>query len=512
MAGNTTAAAQAALSACESFCATDAQCHACSVDCPSNSPSFPHGVCQWAALPACGKVDQWGGLISGDISLKQAQGQATITLQGPAAGWFGVGFNAQHMADSPYAIIVSGADVDKLDIMERQLGTGGSEARHDPGDLLAPSVTLVSAKDEGGVRTVVLTRALLGKTSKHYTFKLAEPTIKFISAIGSTPTFAYHKAHAAAAITLTAANGTPTCLCDAGPQGALCENGGHNCDSFVRDCNDQPGGLLQQANPTCNSRTYGGGLRCCSNMRTMLDEDQDGGSTKLRYHMKYRFWFQAYEPSGAAKPAPHQISPSASASHNNLPRYYWQTESNAGEYDIPPAFAREGETIVGYNGWPVGKPLPGTTCTGKCPDGPDCECQHRIQYTWESPGMRLLYAGAHCHAPSCLGMRLYRNATKDGKSGDLICDVKPGYGKGQVHLDKYAGLFVLKRSSAAAMDLCTGHARVQHERTRTRARTRSGTTKRVTSSSPPACGAAAKVAAPATETISCLPSSSPRGS
>ena len=27
--------------------------------------------------------------------------------------------------------------------------------------------------------------------------------------------------------------------------------------------------------------------------------------------------------------------------------------------------------------WPVGTPTPGTTCTGSCPDGPDCESQFR---------------------------------------------------------------------------------------------------------------------------------------
>ena len=47
--------------------------------------------------------------------------------------------------------------------------------------------------------------------------------------------------------------------------------------------------------------------------------------------------------------------------------------------NIPPAFARPNETIVGYAGWPVGKPTPGTSCTGTCPDGPDCECVHTTQ-------------------------------------------------------------------------------------------------------------------------------------
>ena len=44
--------------------------------------------------------------------------------------------------------------------------------------------------------------------------------------------------------------------------------------------------------------------------------------------MKFRFWFQEYEPVSDSKPA---------ASHQNLVRLYWQTEAWAGEYDIPKA-------------------------------------------------------------------------------------------------------------------------------------------------------------------------------
>ena len=99
----------------------------------------------------------------------------------------------------------------------------------------------------------------------------------------------------------------------------------------------------------------------------MLDVDQDPGSVLLRYHMKFRFWFQEYEPTNATKPAPDQVTPDATASHNNLERLYWQTEANAGEYDVPPAFVEGGETIVGYPGWPAGKPTPCLLYTSPSP-------------------------------------------------------------------------------------------------------------------------------------------------
>merc|ERR1711957_42826 len=140
--------------------------------------------------------------------------------------------------------------------------------------------------------------------------------------------------------------------------------------------------------------------------------------------MKFRFWFQEYKPdSGNEK-----------ASHSDLPRVYQQTEANAGEYDIPPAFALPGQPLAGYGHWPENKTTPGTTCTGTCPDGPDCECVHTITYHWKLSNVRLLYAGGHCHAPACLSIELYENSTGTPK---ILCRQLPKYGGGNVSHDKY---------------------------------------------------------------------------
>jgi len=140
--------------------------------------------------------------------------------------------------------------------------------------------------------------------------------------------------------------------------------------------------------------------------------------------MKFRFWFQEYKPATG----------SVAASHSNLPRIYYQTEAHAGEYDIPPAFARPGELIPGYGKWPENKPTPGTTCTGTCPDGPDCHCEHTITYHFEVSNIRLLYAGGHCHAPSCISIELWENSTG---TPNLLCHQLPAYGTGNVTKDKY---------------------------------------------------------------------------
>mmetsp|Transcript_39782 Transcript_39782/g.92029 ORF Transcript_39782/g.92029 Transcript_39782/m.92029 type:complete len:894 (-) Transcript_39782:67-2748(-) len=421
MHGSTFAAAEAARDQCQQFCWNEANCWGCSVDC--ETAPYAYGTlltaCQWNAIKSCGSVKKWSGSITGDISRKQPQGgRVQITLSGPAGAWFGAGFNASAMADSPYTLVVNDGGV-----TERKIGTCGSEAEHCPGDLLTPSVKVLSSVVEAGVRTLVLSRALAGASKDHYSFNpYADETIHFITAVGQSQTFAYHRAHGPAQIALTS-EGSRSCICDEGLTGQLCETGGQNCAQFVKNCVDAPAGdLKKQQNPTCNSRQYSGGLQCCHHKRIMLDADQEIRPELLRYHMKFRFWFQEYKVDGGK------------ASHSDLPRIYYQTEAHAGEYDIPPAFARPGHPVVGYPNWPTGKPTPGTSCTGSCPDGPDCECTHTITYHWTVSNIRLIYAGGHCHAPSCLSIELYHNKTG---TPELLCRQLPKYGQGNFPKDKW---------------------------------------------------------------------------
>jgi hypothetical protein len=436
---------QAALSACDSYCLSTSTCNACSVD------VYGTKEVRWNALASCGTVKTWAGAAVGDISTKTSSGNATITLTGPADVWFAVGLDAKLMTDKPYTLIVNASGV-----IEQQIGTCGSEADHCAGTRLKSSVTVTSNAVEGGVRTVVMTRPYQGATAEHYTFDpTSVTTINFIAAVGSSPLFAYHKAHALSVLTFTTPN-RPLCVCDVGAVGQLCESNGTSCSSFLKNCDPAPAGSLRaQNNPTCNSRQYAGGLRCCTHKRIMLDADQAQVESLdrelLRYHMKIRIWFQEYTPASTASAAgaasaasassvsvnAADANPASGASHQDLPRIYYQTEQHAGEYDIPPAFARPNETLVGYNGWPEGTPTPGTTCTGTCPDGKDCKCEHTIVArfsTGRSP-MRLVYAGGHCHAPACIGIWLYRNDT--GHDGELLCHQAPVYGAGNVLHDKF---------------------------------------------------------------------------
>ena len=161
--------------------------------------------------PAATRVGQATSIVNVTLALTldttaaAGAGVATIAITGPADVWFGVGLNATNMADAPYTLIANASGV-----FEQKIGTCGSEAEHCPGDRLATSVTLVSNTVVDGRRTIVVTRPFNGLTPKHYTFDAsadAPATMNFLTAYGSSPVFAYHKAHHHATITLTNAGG-----------------------------------------------------------------------------------------------------------------------------------------------------------------------------------------------------------------------------------------------------------------------------------------------------------------
>ena len=437
MTAATVAAASVAAKQCQAACTSNKQCQACSVDCPYElevGDEFSNEKCLWSALPSCGPLKSWQGWIEADVLLK-TKGQVTITASGPSKAWFGVGFNAHQMVDQPYTLIVNSTGV-----IEQKIGTCGSEAQHCPGTHLNTTITLVSNTVLNGRRTVVVTRSTSGATQDYYSFNPTEQsTIPLITAIGNTQVFAYHKAHMPTTLALVDVDGD-TCVCDTGSIGQMCDSTGGECQQFVKNCVKSPAGsLLQQKNPTCNTETYAGGLQCCHHGRIMLDTNQEIRPELLRYHMKFRFWYQEYDLN---------VNGTGIASHLNLPRVYQQTEADAGEYDIPPAFAQKEHPIPGYPNYPLDTPTPGTVCTGDCGSGDNmkenCECVHSIFYKWtvgteQSPiatkkgeTMSLIYAGGHCHAPSCLSITLYRNDT-----GEIICSQLPIYGNGDVKNDKY---------------------------------------------------------------------------
>ena len=123
-------------------------------------------------------------------------------VQGPADVWFGAGFGNPTMKGT-YAIVVDGA---AGDVTERSLGD------HDPGQQLAPSVTVLNNTVVNGIRTVVVTRTLAGASAQHYTFAAGAQGVAMVAAVGSSPTFAYHKARGSTTLMLVQV-GSPMCIC-----------------------------------------------------------------------------------------------------------------------------------------------------------------------------------------------------------------------------------------------------------------------------------------------------------
>ena len=62
-----------------------------------------------------------------------------------------------------------------------------------------------------------------------------------------------------------------------------------------------------------------------------------------------------------------------------------------------------------------------------------------LRHHWTIPhGMRLVYAGGHCHAPSCLSIELYENSSGTPK---LLCRQLPYYGQGHFPQDELVPVY-----------------------------------------------------------------------
>jgi hypothetical protein len=337
-------------------------------------------------LNATSSVGSQASLVHVSLSLDAKKNEAVITLTGPAGVWFGVGWDAQVMADAPWAIIIDGSGK----VSERKLAT------HNQGTLLKPSVKVVSTKlsPDGKSRTIILSRPLQGASSSYYTFDITKTKIGFINAIGSSAALSYHKEKTAAVLSLLPV-GSGACVCASATvpfgeaQGSLVyENTsvGFQNKCYLNQAPHNPSDLLAERNPTCDLRTYAGGQTACHHLWYLLDADQEipWNDTKLEYHLKFRFHVQPYNET----------------IHKPVVRQSWGLASPV-EYDVP-----------------------------KCPEGtPTKKCVHKITGSFvvgQGPGeqnLSLVRANFHCHAPTCLGFELYHNETRK-----LICRETPLYG------------------------------------------------------------------------------------
>lgn len=341
---------------------------------------------------------QTQSLVNVKVDVDAKADLVTITLAGPSAVWFGVGFNASAMKGAPWTIIVEGDGK----VSERKLQD------QSPGTLLKSTLKVVSTSVTNGTRTVVLTRPVKGDSSDYFSFGLnGLAQLPIINAVGSKPTLSFHKDKSPSSLSLLPVGGGVTCICASAPapfgqgqgtlnyvQTAQAADVGRGTIHFGNRCAPEPRtDMLAQKNPTCDVRTYTGGQTACHHMFSLLDADQEipWVDQPLVYHQKFRFWVQPYNASY----------------HTNLKRTTWGIASPV-EYDVPKCEeGMDGCTKAEY-GW-----------------------IHTIRGTYGGGG-HLVAAHFHCHAPTCLSMQMYRcdksvkvcNAT----TGDLICREDPVYG------------------------------------------------------------------------------------
>lgn len=337
----------------------------------------------------------------------------TIAIAGPSDRWFGVGFGSASMCNhmqadqcpdgGPWAIVVS--DDENGGITERKLDY------HGPGTVLDSSVTVQSDTSTNTTRTVVLTRPLVGAGQNYYTFDPRVSVVPIITATGCSLTFAQHCGHGPSSLSFLATD-TPTPICRAGIEGTIGD------DKFNSNkCAPLPyGDLLVQHNPTCSIETYRGGLNCCQHGKSLLDKEQDIPwlDNYLEYRLKFRFYFEEYKAAG--------VDGSSLPSHQNLVRLFWLTEAFSGEYDIvqcPEGTPPEQCVQVITARWQVRNMM--VDCSLR-PDASYCTGKGSTDDK-VTEGIKLIYAGPHCHAPTCLSMDLFNADT-----GRLLCHMEPIWG------------------------------------------------------------------------------------
>jgi hypothetical protein len=331
-----------------------------------------HTITPHAPSPLCGRgltalVGAEKSLVELQLSLDKAQPNATFELTGPDGVWFGVGFNAKTMGDEPWTVIVDGAG----EVTERKLGN------HMPGMQLPRSAHVLSNTVTAGNRTVILTRTLQGA---HFNFSLRQTTLPFIAAVGSGPQLALHKSAAEATLTLLATD-APNCVCAKDPP-AFGQGGGHFVyadGSRVAFKNLCKGQVLDQRNPTCDLRTYTGGIQSCLDTWRLLDKEQPvpWHDQPLVYQHKFRFWFQDY-----------------SAEQKQPMHFSWHLGAATGEYDVP-----------------------------QCPTGTaTTDCTHRLEGTQLIPEehVYLVALKSHCHSGTCITIQV---GAELGRFGHFIVDI-----------------------------------------------------------------------------------------
>ena len=337
-----------------------------------------------------------------DLDLDTKLGNVTVTMSGPSSVWFAVGFDAKAMKDAPYTI-----EITPTSIIERRL------ANHAAGTVLQNTALYMKSNTvTNGIRTVVLTRPLIGKSKEEYTFDPTVPSLDLIAAIGPSATFGYHGNTRGAGTIMLVEMGAPVCLCTSKVQG-----GSINGLPWTSDCYNP--NLLEQKNPSCDIATYRGGMTCCHHKVRLLDEDQTLPDTVDEFYLKFRFYYEK-EP----------IDVTSIHATKNVFFLFREVEFNHGEYDVPQCKTGTDPTECVHtliSSFQVKDTI--KDCQG---DRSSWSCAPSLNNSFpQSNAIDMIHISGHCHAPSCISMELINADT-----GQSICLVTPIYGTSDEVMDE----------------------------------------------------------------------------
>jgi len=156
---------------------------------PSAEPTFAWQPCieDFVLSTSGDATDADAGSLS--IEMDATLQKLRITLSGPSAKWFGIGFGS-HLMSNTYAMTVSGnAGVDNMELVERVLG------EHLSGGVVSANVVAESQSDDGVQRTVVIVLDWNGVFDFTDFFVCNLRTLPIIWARGLDFNFGYHGAN-----------------------------------------------------------------------------------------------------------------------------------------------------------------------------------------------------------------------------------------------------------------------------------------------------------------------------
>ena len=169
--------------------------------------------------------------------------------------------------------------------------------------------------------------------------------------------------------------------------------------------------VLRDHNPSCDVRTYVGGMQCCGHEVFLLDADQEIPPHMDEVFFKWRFYVREYQPS-TDKPIVDLT-------------WYLNSASNSIEYDAPAA--------------PAGTPPEEAVhiITSNFTGADFIARSHDVDKARASDGIKFVQAGGHCHSPGCLSLELWNADT-----GESLCRIEPIAGKGTAPQDEESYLWL----------------------------------------------------------------------